>query len=85
MAFYFVFLLQLIIWSGYMLAAWLSEGDRARFQWLMFLVFLYLGILVAKKFIPSNKNVILVTISSLTVFVLIQYALDIVFQTPFAL
>jgi len=68
-----------------MLAAWLSEGDRARFQWLMFLVFLYLGILVAKKFIPSNKNVILVTISSLTAFVLIQYALDIVFQTPFAL
>ncbi len=68
-----------------MLAAWLSEGDRARFQWLMFLVFLYLGILVAKKFIPSNKNVILVTISSLTVFVLIQYALDIVFQTPFTL
>ncbi|AKP46700.1 hypothetical protein BSM4216_1419 [Bacillus smithii] len=68
-----------------MLAAWLSEGDRARFQWLMFLVFLYLGILVAKKFIPSNKNVILVTISSLTAFVLIQYALDIVFQTPFTL
>ncbi|MED4883631.1 hypothetical protein [Bacillus smithii] len=68
-----------------MLAAWLSEGDRARFQWLMFLVFLHLGILVAKKFIPSNKNVILVTISSLTAFVLIQYALDIVFQTPFTL
>jgi len=68
-----------------MLAAWLSEGDRARFQWLMFLVFLYLGILVAKKFIPSNKNVILVTISSLAAFVLIQYALDIVFQTPFTL
>ncbi|MEK4875303.1 hypothetical protein N1I87_11565 [Bacillus sp. FSL W8-0102] len=85
MAFYFVFLLQLIIWSGYMLATWLSEGDRARFQWLMFLVFLYLGILVAKKFIPSNKNVILVTISSLAAFVLIQYALDIVFQTPFTL
>jgi hypothetical protein len=68
-----------------MLAAWLSEGDRARFQWLMFLVFLYLGILVAKKFIPSNKNVVLVTISSLTAFALIQYTLDLVFQLHFAL
>lgn len=68
-----------------MLAAWLSEGDRDRFQWLMFLVFLYLGILVAKKFIPSNKNVVLITISSLTAFALIQYALDLVFQPPFTL
>lgn len=76
MAFYFVFLLQLMIWSGYTLAAWLSEGDRARFQWLMFAVFLYLGILVAKKFLPSNKNVAFVTISSLMVFALIQHALD---------
>ncbi|TYR98400.1 hypothetical protein FZC84_14595 [Rossellomorea vietnamensis] len=65
---YIAFLLQLIIWSAFSVAQWLSGKDHIEYKWIMFIVFFYLGYLIAKKIVNSSKVTFIVTLISLFTF-----------------
>jgi hypothetical protein len=65
---YIAFLLQLIIWSAFSVAQWLSGKDHIEYKWIMFIVFFYLGFLIAKKILQSSKVTFIITLISLFTF-----------------
>lgn len=65
---YIAFLLQLIIWSAFSVAQWLSGKDHIEYKWIMFMVFFYLGFLIAKKILQSSKVTFIITLISLFTF-----------------
>ncbi|TYS15716.1 hypothetical protein FZC78_14035 [Rossellomorea vietnamensis] len=65
---YIAFLLQLIIWSAFSVAQWLSDKDHIEYNWIMFIVFFYLGFLIAKKILQSSKTTFIITLISLLTF-----------------
>lgn len=65
---YIAFLLQLIIWSAFSVAQWLSDKDHIEYKWIMFIVFFYLGFLIAKKILQSSKATFIITLISLFTF-----------------
>ncbi|EDL62896.1 hypothetical protein BSG1_18020 [Bacillus sp. SG-1] len=65
---YIAFLLQLIVWSVFTIAQWLSNKDHIEYKWIMFIVFFYLGFIVAKKILQSSRLTLIVTIISLSTF-----------------
>ncbi|MDQ0214801.1 hypothetical protein J2S13_001198 [Oikeobacillus pervagus] len=73
MVIYVVFLIQLLVWSCYSIAEWLSKGDHTLYQWVMFIIFIYIGGIIANKFIQSIKLVGIVTISSLLFYFCLRY------------
>ncbi|RFU63429.1 hypothetical protein [Peribacillus glennii] len=69
---YIVFLFQIIVWSGYTLAEWLSSHDRLMFKVIMFMVFCYFAAYIGKTILKSNRGTILVTCTSLLSYALLQ-------------
>ncbi|PAQ14497.1 hypothetical protein CD798_10580 [Bacillaceae bacterium SAOS 7] len=67
MAYYIVFIIQWMIWSFYSLARWLSKGDSAEFHWLLFLMFFYLCVVVARKLLDHKRSYMM------TVMILLSY------------
>ncbi len=72
---YLVFLFQLMVWSIYTLAEWLSVYDRLIFKCMMFLLFSYLAIYIGKVILKSTKQTLLVTSISLTCYAALQLLL----------
>ncbi len=79
MAYYVVFLIQLMIWSFYSLARWLSQGDSTEFHWLLFLVFFYLCILVARRWL-NHKQSYMVTIFILLFYFSFRWGMSLLFK-----
>lgn len=65
---YSVVLLQMMIWSGYSLAEWLSHHDHPVYNVLMFLVFFYLAMLSGKSIVKSIRKTTLITMASLGIY-----------------
>ncbi|MFB6465740.1 hypothetical protein ACE38V_02860 [Cytobacillus sp. Hz8] len=65
---YTVFLLQLIIWSGYHLIEWLSKRDHPLNNILMFLIFFYLAIMISNSILKSAKKTFYLTLLSLIIY-----------------
>ncbi|KMY49296.1 hypothetical protein [Peribacillus loiseleuriae] len=74
---YIVFLFQLMVWSGYTVVEWLSTHDKLVFKVIMFFIFSYLAIYIAKAILKSNKRTLIVTGVSLLCYAIIQ----VLFQT----
>jgi hypothetical protein len=73
---YVAFLFQLIIWSGFTFAEWLSNRDHLLYKVLMFIVFLYLAFLLTRIIVKSNRVTIYITIVSLSIYFLLQFFLQ---------
>ncbi|WP_428908794.1 hypothetical protein [Niallia sp. Krafla_26] len=65
MRLYTVIIIQLMIWSGFTLAEWLSKKDLLVYKVIMFMIFFNLAILIGNYFIRSTKKTFYTTISSL--------------------
>ncbi|GIN74439.1 hypothetical protein J14TS2_49140 [Bacillus sp. J14TS2] len=76
---YVAALIQIMIWSGFHVAQWLSGKDRFLAKVLLFLVFFYLAYLVARKIIGSKGATILTTIMSLCTYISLQFLLQFLF------
>ncbi|PKR86909.1 hypothetical protein CWO92_02335 [Heyndrickxia camelliae] len=72
---YVAFLFQLMVWSGFTFAEWLSNRDHLVYKILMFLVFLYLAFLLTRMIVKSNRITIFITLLSLSAFFLLQFIL----------
>lgn len=70
---YVTLLIQLMIWSGFILIEWLSGNDRLLFKVLMFVVFFYLAFLIGKKIVCSTKLAIAITFFSLCIHFIFYY------------
>ncbi len=72
---YLVILFQLMVWSSYTLAEWLSVYDRLVFKCMMFFLFSYLAIYIGKIILKSTKQTLMVTTVSLICYVALQLLL----------
>ncbi|GIN83860.1 hypothetical protein J6TS2_02460 [Heyndrickxia sporothermodurans] len=81
---YVAFLFQLIIWSGFTLAVWLSNRDHLIYRIIVFIVFFYLAFLLARLIVKSNRATILITISSLSIYFLLQIIFQQILPSPFS-
>ena len=72
---YLVFLFQLMVWSSYTLAEWLSVYDRLVFKCMMFFLFSYLAIYIGKIILKSTKQTLVVTTVSLICYAALQLLL----------
>ncbi|MCJ8006122.1 hypothetical protein ACFFF5_04680 [Lederbergia wuyishanensis] len=73
---YVALLLQLMIWSGFTLAEWLSGKDHLLSKVILFIVFSYLAIIIARKIVNSNKETFIVTLTSLFAYGLLHTMLQ---------
>ncbi|WP_409305268.1 hypothetical protein [Peribacillus sp. SCS-155] len=73
---YIVFLFQLMVWSGYTVAEWLSRHDRLIFKILMFCIFTYLAVYIGKAVLKSVRRTFFITVVSLTSYGVIQLILQ---------
>jgi hypothetical protein len=69
---YIALILQLMIWSGFTLAEWLSGGDHLFFKVILFGVFFYLAFLLARVIVKSNKTTFVITVLSLAAYSLLH-------------
>jgi hypothetical protein len=74
---YAVILIQLMIWSGYSLMVWLSQHDQPLYNWLMFMVFLYLGFILGDTILRSARKTVLLTLFSVLLYAVVQFSLAI--------
>ncbi|RIW29484.1 hypothetical protein D3H55_18770 [Bacillus salacetis] len=65
---YIAFLVQLIVWSAFSIAQWLSNKDHIEYKWIMFIIFFYFGFIIAKKILQSPKRTFVITLISLSTF-----------------
>lgn len=77
---YIAILFQLIIWSGFTFAEWLSKDDHLLYKFFMFLIFLYLATILANHLMKSTKTAYLLTIMSLMIYGTIHYMLQSIFH-----
>ncbi|MCJ7843278.1 hypothetical protein MUB24_20845 [Lederbergia sp. NSJ-179] len=77
---YVAALIQIMIWSAFHLAQWLSGKDHLIPKIIIFAVFFYLAYLVAKKIVGSNKATLFITFFSLCTYVSLQMTLQLIFQ-----
>ncbi len=68
MKFYVAFLIQMILWSIFYVAEWISVKDHVEYKWIMFVLFFYLAFVAAKKIVQSRKLTLFVTSFSLSCF-----------------
>ncbi|MED3655343.1 MULTISPECIES: hypothetical protein [Heyndrickxia] len=81
---YVAFLFQLMIWSCFTLAVWLSHRDHLLYKIIVFIVFFYLSFLLTKMIVKSNRSTIIITFSSLSIYLLLQVILKQVVPLPFS-
>ncbi|MBS4198807.1 hypothetical protein KHA93_03965 [Bacillus sp. FJAT-49732] len=72
---YIALLLQLMIWSGFTLAEWFSGKEHLLSKVILFIVFSYLAILIARKIVESKKDTLIITVVSLFTYGLLHSAL----------
>lgn len=77
---YVALLIQLIIWSGFTMAQWLSGRDHFISKALLFLVFFYLAFLLARLIVKSNRATLYVTLTSLGMYGAIHFLLQAFFS-----
>ncbi len=65
---YLAFLIQMVLWSVFTIAEWISNKDHLEYKWIMFVVFFYLAFIAAKKIVQSKKLTFLITSFSLMCF-----------------
>lgn len=75
---YTVFLLQLIIWSGYTIIEWLSSQDQLLYKVIMFLIFFYLAIIIGNSIMKSVKKTIFITSISLVLYGSFYFTMSII-------
>lgn len=75
MKIYVIVLYQMIIWSSFTLLEWLSKHDDPIYNILMFLVFFYIAVASSNYMIKSIKDTFVITVFSLCMYGLIQFAL----------
>ncbi|KKB39198.1 hypothetical protein [Bacillus thermotolerans] len=68
MKYYIVVLIHLMIWSFYTLAGWLSKGDSKLFHGLLFVIFFYLCLTAARTFLPSGRQSMAMTLTTLLLY-----------------
>ncbi|WP_108669853.1 hypothetical protein [Peribacillus acanthi] len=73
---YIVFLLQIMVWSGYTLAEWLSQHDRIIFKVVMFIVFFNIAIWIGKKIIQTNAKTAIITFISLSIYTIFHFIMN---------
>ncbi|WP_163103158.1 hypothetical protein [Peribacillus alkalitolerans] len=73
---YVVFLLQIMVWSGYTLAEWLSQHDRIVFKVVMFIVFFNIAVWIAKKIIQTNSQTAFITFVSLSTYTIFHVIMN---------
>ncbi|MBS4177271.1 hypothetical protein KHA89_07005 [Bacillus sp. FJAT-49731] len=73
---YVALLLQLIIWSGFTMAQWLSGKDHFFSKIILFVVFFYLAFLLARMIVKSNKLTLWITIMSLSTYGMLHLLLS---------
>ncbi|MFC7784532.1 MULTISPECIES: hypothetical protein [Rossellomorea] len=73
---YIAFLVQMILWSVFYIAEWMSDKDHLEYKWIMFVIFFYLAFIAAKKIVQSRKLTLFITSFSLTCF----FAFKVVFE-----
>ncbi|MED1204232.1 hypothetical protein [Heyndrickxia acidicola] len=79
---YVAFIFQLMIWSGFKLAEWLSHRDHTVYKVLMFAAFFYLAFLLARSILKSNRQTLVITGASLATYGLLQLFLQQVLPLP---
>ncbi|WP_341462810.1 hypothetical protein, partial [Heyndrickxia oleronia] len=78
------FLFQVMIWSGFTLAVWLSDRDHLIYRIIVFIVFFYLAFLLARIIVKSNRVTFFITLSSLSIYFLLQFIFQEIFPSPFS-
>ncbi|CAN7445746.1 hypothetical protein [Rossellomorea sp. LjRoot5] len=73
---YIAFLVQMILWSVFSIAEWISEKDHVEYKWIMFVLFFYLAFMVARKIVQSRKHTLFITSFSLTCFFVFKMAIE---------
>jgi hypothetical protein len=73
---YVAFLLQIMVWSGYTLAEWLSQHDRIVFKVIMFIVFFNIAVWIAKKIIQTNFKTAIITFVSLSIYTIFHVMMN---------
>ncbi|MCA1053353.1 hypothetical protein LCM10_00040 [Rossellomorea aquimaris] len=68
MKFYVAFLIQMILWSIFYIAEWVSYKDHVEYKWIMFVLFFYLAFIAAKKIVQTRRLTVFVTSFSLSFF-----------------
>ncbi|MFS0645091.1 hypothetical protein [Siminovitchia sp. 179-K 8D1 HS] len=76
---YIALILQLMIWSGFTLAEWLSGGDRLFFKVILFGVFFYLAFMLGRIIVKSNKITFVITAMSLSAYLALHLLLQFIF------
>ena len=72
---YVAVLLQMMIWSGYSLAEWLSNHDRPGYNMGMFLIFVFLAFNIAKYVVKSTKASLIITGATLSFYLFIHWGM----------
>ncbi|XXM73370.1 hypothetical protein ACQ0QQ_05610 [Lysinibacillus sphaericus] len=68
MKFYVAFIIQMILWSVFYIAEWLSVKDHIEYKWIMFVLFFYVAFIAARKIVQSRRLTLFVTSFSLSCF-----------------
>lgn len=72
---YVATLFQMIVWSGYSLAEWLSSHDHWEFNVAMFLVFVFLAYKIAKSIVKSTRASCTITAMTLAIYFLFHWGI----------
>ncbi|GAA0325066.1 hypothetical protein GCM10008967_14630 [Bacillus carboniphilus] len=72
---YVAVLLQMMVWSGYSLAEWLSSRDHWEYNVAMFVIFVFLAFRLAKYIVKSTKASFFITVGTLSIYYLIHWGL----------
>ncbi|WP_077247701.1 hypothetical protein [Bacillus sp. FJAT-27225] len=73
---YVALVLQFMVWSGYTLTEWLSKHDHPLYNFLMFLIFLNLGLTICNKIVSSWRKTIFVTVFSLGLYAAFHFTMS---------
>ncbi|WP_062105257.1 hypothetical protein [Bacillus niameyensis] len=76
---YVATIIQLMFWSGFHLAQWLSGKDHVVSRILIFAAFFYLAFIITKKIVESNRRTFIVTLLSIFAYGLINLTLQLIF------
>ncbi|KSU62364.1 hypothetical protein AS034_09580 [[Bacillus] enclensis] len=76
MKFYVAFTIQMILWSVFYVAEWLSVKDHIEYKWIMFVLFFYLAFIAARKIIQSRRLTLFITSFSLSCFFAFKFLFE---------
>ncbi|MDQ0227023.1 hypothetical protein J2S02_003368 [Metabacillus niabensis] len=65
-----IYCYHLILWSSYSFVSWLSKKDSLISKTILLTIFFYLAYLIAFTLIKSKRDAIVITLVSLSIFML---------------